>query len=97
MFNLNKETEAILDSIKLNLWYKRPDIFFKDITGLYPNRIQTDILSGLTDLSNNRYLVCSASGVGKTFTLANIALWSSAVLPHFIKRASGWIFVKKGS
>lgn len=83
---VSKEKEALLDSIKLNLWYKRPDIFFKDITGFTPNRIQTNILRTLTDLSNNRMLICSASGVGKTYTLSNIAFWSATILPRFIKR-----------
>lgn len=83
---MSKETEALLDSIRLSLWYKSPDVFFKDITGFNPNTVQKNILNSLTDLSNSRYLICSASGVGKTFTLSNIALWSTTVLPHFIKR-----------
>jgi len=62
-------------------WYKRPyDLFYLGY-GFKPTSYQKKFLLDLTDLTINRMMICSGSGLGKTRTLGIVALWSAGVLP----------------
>jgi hypothetical protein len=70
---------------RLLLWQLKPSKFFEDITGLKPIPKQAELLDSLTDFNQSRILVSNASSTGKTLTLALAALWSTTVLPTYIK------------
>lgn len=68
------------------IWRKDPVEYFKDITGLEPIPEQQRLLRSMLDFKNTRFLICCASGVGKTRTLATIAEWHATEVPDIIKQ-----------
>lgn len=75
-----------LQAVNTLLWRRCPDIFYEDITGLFPIDKQRQLLRDLTDFNINRILVCAASGTGKTLLLAVLAEWHTLILPQIIKQ-----------
>lgn len=75
--------EAI-QAINWVLWKRHLDIFYEDITGFRPIEPQRKLLSDVQQLDNSRFLICAASGTGKTLLLAVIAEWHTLVLPKII-------------
>jgi len=61
--------------LKLWLWAKHPDVFFKDVFGHEPYPYQKQVLKDLSNLSIKRAILLAAAGTGKTKLLAGHALW----------------------
>jgi hypothetical protein len=86
LIQLNQtELELAEKARLLALWAKRPDIFFKAMTGLEPSPKQREVLEACTDLKNTRLVISAARGTGKTILLAVIALWSALILSLKLK------------
>jgi len=65
----------------LYLWRWNPALFFEEVTGRTPTTYQNKFFEIIRDLQNDAILICSGTGLGKTFSLAAVALWSATCLP----------------
>jgi len=81
------------NKITLKLWYKDPCLFFRDVFDLEPYPYQCKVLRDLKDLNNNRILILSAGGTGKTRLLAGSALWSSTALSYYLQKPYDTIII----
>jgi len=89
--------EEISMAIKYYKWFKRPDIFFKDITYLIPGKDQEKLLIDVADLSIRKMIISAGRSLGKTRTLSVIALWTSIILPRFMTNIQGRVIIGAGS
>jgi len=64
-------------------WLNNPVKAFRDFTGEEPYIYQEEVLKDINDFSKNRMLICSGSGLGKTFLLAFIGLYSAYIYSEF--------------
>ena len=73
--------------LRLDRWFSNPVDAFRDWTGNEPFPYQKRVLDVLNDLSVNRILICSGSGLGKTYLLAFISLYCSYIYsyPKYMK------------
>ena len=96
MIQLEEATEILSEALQLAIWFKSPADFFIDVwkhRGFYPNEHQKKFLEAVADLDNQRFLLCVASGGGKTLLLGTIAVWFCTVVAKILGKPQTVIIV----
>lgn len=65
---------------KIILWRNDLVLFFRDITNLVPRPFQLDFFSEIQGLTSKNVVIVAGRGIGKTLSLAVVALWYVFVL-----------------
>ena len=55
-------------ALKIQIWLRDPNQFFRDVTGLEPSKYQKEILDWCKDLDNSKLIIVAGTGSGKSVT-----------------------------
>jgi len=92
----NEAIEVLKEAFQLAIWRRSLVDFFRDVwkhRGFEPTKSQKEFLKAVADLDNRRFLLCVASGGGKTILLGTIAVWHCTVLSEILGRPQTVIIV----
>lgn len=79
-------TAKPLDDVFIwNRWYHKPSTFYQAIYNEKPSVDQARFLDSLPSPENNRMMICSAGGTGKTKSLGAAVLWFPTVYSKIMR------------
>jgi len=79
MSEVNEEITDLL--LKIMKWRTDLSSFFQEMTGLTPRPFQKEFFDEVTKLKSKNIVIVAGRGIGKTLSLAIVALWYALVLP----------------
>jgi len=79
MSEVNEEITDLL--LKIMKWRTDLSSFFQEMTGLTPRPFQKEFFDEVAKLKSKNIVIVAGRGIGKTLSLAIVALWYALVLP----------------